>query len=101
VGNDPNWRATNWETLWLEGFSLNAGSGNTIELEATDWMIALDEVLIANAERLQQAGAHRGVLNLPSGDRSDLLAFLRSLDRQSAASGSTPDPLFADSFESP
>lgn len=100
VGNDPNWRMTNWESLWIEGFTLNAGSGNTIELEATDWAIAIDEVLIANHNRLQQAQPHRRVLALSPSDRADLIAFLRSLDRQTAA-GSAPPPsaIFADGFE--
>jgi cytochrome c peroxidase/DNA-binding beta-propeller fold protein YncE len=101
VGNDPNWRMTNWESLWIEGFSLSAGSGNTIELEATGWAIAIDEVLIANQNRLQQAQPHRRVLALAPGDRADLLAFLLSLDRQSAG-GSGPPPgavIFANGFE--
>ncbi|MDW8479649.1 MAG: PKD domain-containing protein [Xanthomonadales bacterium] len=100
VGNDPNWRVTNWEQVWIEGFSLAAGSGNTIELEATDWMIALDEVLIANRDRLQQAQPHRRVLALAPGDRADLIAFLLSLDRSSAGgAGPPPGAIFADGFE--
>lgn len=55
VGNDPSWRMTNGESLWIEGFSLNAGSGNTSKLEASDWAIAIVELLIVTHNRLSQA----------------------------------------------
>ncbi len=93
--NDPTWRTTNWNSLRVENVVLNVGTSNSIEIETNGWYLAVDEVLIANANRLLLAQAHRRVLGLPTGERDALMAFLRELD-------STPgvvDGVFQNGFE--
>jgi DNA-binding beta-propeller fold protein YncE len=95
--NDPNWRATNWNTIRIEGVALAAGGTNTIELSTPTWYVSVDEILIAHAGHLAQAQPHRRVLGLPQGEQDQLLAFLRQLD-----ASTTPleaQTVFRDGFE--
>jgi hypothetical protein len=78
--NQPNWRTTNWQTARIENVPLNAGASNVIELATDTWYVAIDEILVANADRLTQAQPHRRVMALPTPERDALLAFLRELD---------------------
>lgn len=93
--NDPTWRATNWQVARIDNVPLNAGTGNTIEIETNGWYLAIDEILVAHAGHLAQAQPHRRVLGLPQNERDALLAFLRELDGSPAPGA----PLFADGFE--
>jgi hypothetical protein len=82
LDNQPRWRQTNWSTLAVP-VVLAAGTSNTLQIVLTDpiWPhLALDEVLVSTSDDLARAAPHRRVLDLASGDRADLLAFLLQLD---------------------
>ncbi|MBL8298019.1 MAG: Ig-like domain-containing protein [Rhodanobacteraceae bacterium] len=95
VDNEPGWRATNWSMVRIENLTLLAGNVNSVELETNGWYLAIDEILIANANRLALTQAHRRVLGLPTIERDALLAFLRELD----GTASVSDGIFQSGFE--
>jgi cytochrome c peroxidase len=76
---DNSWQISGWRWLVLD-ITLQPGANNIIELQrgTGDWH--LNAVLLANADDLVAAHPHRPVLALSAGDRSDLLAYLRTLD---------------------
>jgi len=81
TGNDPlgAWRRTFWDTARLEGVDLTADATNTIEIGLLFGGFAVDHVTVSTADHLA-AAVHRGVLDLPEGDRGNLVAFLNQLD---------------------
>jgi hypothetical protein len=97
--NDPAWRLTNWNTLRLEGITWNAGANNTLEVvtRGTGFpRLGIDELLVSTAADLAAAAPHRAALALSSGERANLVAYLRSLDVQDGPGL----PLLSDGFES-
>ena len=87
VGNDPDWRHTNWRAARLEDVDLLAGAVNTIEVVglAAYPNVSLDEVVVSTADELASAQPHRRVLDLPAADRAALTALLLELDGRPAA----------------
>jgi len=68
-----------WQWAAIE-LPLNAGTNNTIELRDATRSVAINVLLVANETILEQADAHRQVLDLNETDRSHLLAWLQQLD---------------------
>lgn len=63
--------------------NLAAGSGNELVLQQVGaGRFDVDALVIVSVAQLARAAPHRRVLALPEGERSDLLAFLRSIDGQ-------------------
>ena len=56
-------------------------------------------VLVSNAAHLTAAAPHRAVLSLSTGDRDDLLAYLRQQDARDANGNVLPAPVAPHSFE--
>jgi len=82
VGNDPDWRHTNWGRVRVEGVNLNAGMSNTIELVPTDPFptVSVDEVVVSTSDDLTAADPHRRALALPAAELDALEALLLQLD---------------------
>jgi DNA-binding beta-propeller fold protein YncE len=78
---DNGWQLSAWRWLAVE-VTLQPGANNIVELRRGDGDWHLNAILLANAEDLDAAHPHRRVLSpaLSDGDRSDLLAYLRTLD---------------------
>lgn len=76
---DNSWQISGWRWLVVD-IALQPGANNVIELRRGDGDWHLNALLLANADDLAAAQPHRRVLALSSGDRSDLLAYLRTLD---------------------
>lgn len=80
---DNSWQTSGW--LWLTvDATLNAGTTNTLEVIRGNGDLIVNGLLVANASQLAIAQPHRLVQSLPSGDRSDLLAYLTQLDGRDA-----------------
>ncbi|MBL9157710.1 MAG: Ig-like domain-containing protein [Verrucomicrobiales bacterium] len=76
---DNNWMVSGWRWASFE-VPLNAGATNTIEVLRESADLLVNGILVANANVLAAAAPHRVVTTLSSGDRDDLLAYLRQLD---------------------
>jgi YVTN family beta-propeller protein len=79
---DNQWMVSGWRWASFD-VPLNAGATNTIEflIGATPFSdFLVNGILVANADVLAAAAPHRVVTTLSSGDRDDLLAYLRQLD---------------------
>jgi len=81
---DNQWQISGWRWLTLET-ALQAGAVNTIEIARGNGDLMLNAVLVSNAADLAAAAPHRAVLSLSTGDRDDLLAFLRQQDGRDAS----------------
>lgn len=89
---DNGFMASGWRWFVTQAM-LNAGAVNTIEIQRTDDVPhQISALLVANATQLLTAQPHRLVQSLPSGDRDDLLAYLRQLDGRDAAGVPLPPP---------
>jgi hypothetical protein len=88
---DNGWQISGWRWLVIEA-PLNAGTGNTIEVLRGNGDLILNGLLIANASQLAIAQPHRLVQSLASGDRDDLLAYVRQIDGRDAAGLPLPPP---------
>ncbi len=91
---DNNWMLSGWRWADFE-VPLNPGAGNTVEVlrhanPFADFM--LNGILVANANVLAAAAPHRVVTTLSTGDRDDLLAYLRQLDGSSGEAPATQNP---------
>ena len=93
IVSEPSWAMNTFRTVSLE-INLNPGVTNSIAVAIPDW-VALDEVRVSHAGYRILAAAHRRVLNLPAGDRADLMQYLRELDGSDDTSGgqATPTPV--------
>ena len=76
---DNGWQTSGWRWLAVTA-PLAPGATNTIELVSTTDSIEFNALLVANTDDLAAAHPHRRVLDLPVGERADLLAYLRTLD---------------------
>lgn len=76
---DNNWMVSGWRWASFE-VPLNAGATNTIEVLRESADLLVNGILVANADVLAAAAPHRVVTTLSSGDRDDLVAYLRQLD---------------------
>jgi mono/diheme cytochrome c family protein len=89
---DNGFMASGWR-WFVTHAALNVGTANTIEIQRTDDVPhQISALLVANATQLATAQPHRLVQSLPSGDRDDLLAYLRQLDGRDAAGVPLPPP---------
>jgi mono/diheme cytochrome c family protein len=80
---DASWNTAGW--LWLTvDATLNAGATNTLEVLRGNGDLILNGLLVSNASQLAIAQPHRLVQSLPSGDRSNLFAYLTQLDGRDA-----------------
>lgn len=84
--NFPGWRQTNWATARIPGLVFAPGAANTVEIIAKSPYpnVGIDEILISTPDDLAAAAPHRIVNDLTTGERSDLLAYLRELDGRNA-----------------
>jgi len=76
------WQISGWRWTTV-AISLRPGTDNTVEVLHSSALydnFHLNALLLANADDLAAAHPHRRVLALSSGDRSDLIAYLRTLD---------------------
>lgn len=82
---DNSWQTSGWR--WLSvNVTLNAGATNTIEVVRGNGDLVVNALLVSSATQFTTAQPHRLVQNvLNSGDRSDLIAYLRQLDGRDAA----------------
>ncbi len=89
LGNEPQWRHTNWGTLRVEGVAFTPGSTNTIRISSsTEWAnLSFDEIVVSNPDDLAAAQPHRAVLGLTSGQRSELIAYLLQIEGAAPPSG--------------
>ncbi len=76
---DNGFMTSGWLWVTLDA-TLLAGPTNTIELLRGSRDISFNIVVVANADDLAAAHPHRRALSRSSGDRDDLIAYLRSLD---------------------
>ena len=76
---DNSWQISGWRWLIVD-IALQPGANNVIELQRGNGDWHLNAVLLANPDDLAAAQPHRRVLDLSSGDRTDLLTYLRTLD---------------------
>ena len=88
---DNGWQVSGWRWLVIEA-ALNAGTTNTIEVLRGNGDLFLNGILVANASQLAIAQPHRVVESLPSGDRDNLLAYVRQIDGRDAAGVPLPPP---------
>ena len=79
--------------LWLtRDVTLNPGATNTIEIVRGNGNLFVNALHVANAATLTTAQPHRVVQTLSTGDRADLLAYLRQLDGRDANGVPFPPP---------
>lgn len=76
---DNGWQVSGWRWLSVD-LVLQPGPNNVIELRRGDGDWHFNLLVLANADDLAAAHPHRRVLALSTGDRDDLLAYLRTLD---------------------
>lgn len=88
---DNSWQTSGWRSITVET-TLNPGPVNTIEVLRGNGDLILNTLLVSNSADLTQAQPHRLVQSLPSGDRDDLLAYLRQLDGRDATGSPLPPP---------
>lgn len=88
---DNAWQTSGWRWLSVD-VVLNAGATNTIEVVRGNGDFNLNGVLVSNASSLAIAQPHRAVQSLATGDRDDLLAYLRQLDGRDANGVPLPPP---------
>jgi hypothetical protein len=81
---DNSWQTSGWRWIVVEA-PLNAGTTNTIEVLRGDSDLTLNALLVSNAADLATAQPHRLVQGLSTGDRDDLLAYLRQIDGRDAS----------------
>ncbi len=94
LGNNPQWRHTNWGTVRIEGITFNAGTTNTVRISTTsNWAnISIDEIVVSGPQDLGAAQPHRGALSLSQSERDELVAYLLQLEGTAAAPTATPTP---------
>ncbi|MCG8462794.1 MAG: hypothetical protein MI919_41440, partial [Holophagales bacterium] len=92
-----------WRRLRFSDVPLTAGATNTVEIELlarSSWQgIGLDDLTVATPEELARASSHRVALTLSAAERSQLVAYLMSLDRTDAGAPPNQNLVFADGFE--
>lgn len=81
---DNAWQTSGWRWIVVET-TLNAGATNTIEVLRGNVDFHFNALLVSSAADILTAQPHRLVQNLPSGDRTDLLAYLQQVDGRDAA----------------
>ena len=92
-----------WRRMRFSDVPLTAGATNTVEIELlarSSWQgIGLDDLTVATPEELALASSHRVALTLSGTERSQLVAFLSSLDRTDAGAPPSQNLVFTDGFE--
>jgi hypothetical protein len=94
TSNTPNWYPSAFATHSLN-VTLNAGSTNTIDLQAVapnQTQLYFDEIAVSNSQMAQAASVHRRVLDLSAGERQDLERYLLELDGSDDRAGDAPRP---------
>ena len=81
---DNGWMTSGWRWVVVEA-ALQPGATNTIDVLRGNADLTVNALVVANADDLLAAQPHRRVLALSSGDRDDLLAYLRQLDGRDAS----------------
>jgi len=81
---DNSWQISGWRWAVVET-TLQPGATNTIEILRGTGDFTFNALLVSNAETLAAAQPHRVVQSLSTGDRNDLLEYLRQLDGRDAA----------------
>lgn len=95
TGNVPDWRHVNWRLVRVEGISLNPGTGNIVQLTATQpsWLpVAIDEITVSPPSKLVAAEPHRRAGRLSATERGQLVAFLLELDGATLPDEGVPPP---------
>jgi YVTN family beta-propeller protein len=88
---DNSWQTSGWRWITVEA-PLLAGNGNTIEVLRGNGDLILNSLLVSHAGDINTAQPHRSVLSLPSGDRDDLVAYLRQQDGRDDSGTPLPAP---------
>jgi YVTN family beta-propeller protein len=86
---DTKFQFSGWRWLVVD-ITLAPGTANTITLRRKDSDVAINALLVANADDLAATIHHRRVLSLTSGQQNDLVSYLNSLDYRDA-SGNLPN----------
>lgn len=80
---DNSWQISGWRWITVD-VALQPGATNTIEIARGNGDITINALLVSNAEDLAESQPHRVVQSLSTGNRDDLLAYLRQLDGRDA-----------------
>ncbi len=82
LGNQPQWRHTNWGTIRVDGVVFTPGASNTIRISSPiEWAnISFDDITVSTADDLAAAAPHRVALGLSAGQRSELIDYLRQIE---------------------
>jgi len=88
---DNSWQTSGWRWITVD-VPLNAGTGNTIDVLRGNGNLQLNALIVSNAADITATQPHRLVQSLSTGDRTDLLAYLRQVDGRDAVGAPFPPP---------